>query len=1051
MMTADLNPRRGSREARLRRRSEAPRLELCEQRILLAATDFLQGVVTVTGSGQDLAGATVVLHKLDTPSIPDQTVTTGTSGAYLFQNLPAGSYQITETPPAGYVNYASQPNSPLTPILGQTASTINVQIGDASALQLSYPSHIKEQLTLTANGTTQTGLVGQLNVTVSEAGINYTSPLFPSFCVDFYRDIFTGNTNLPYAMEPLSAGLANDPLVKNPQNAGEIAYLYNHYGSVLSANPGPNAPALQAGLQLAIWELEYETSGTYNVLNGSFSVQGLSAGSAEVQYAANFLSEAQGQNEMAVYLNGLPSTNVPGGTQGLIVPESLNFTNLAAAQISGYVYVDANNNGVKDSGEAPIPGTTVTLTGTNDQGAISPLTTTTDSTGAYSFGDLRPGTYSVTETQPAGYLQGTNAVGTVGGTAVGQLGPGVDVLSNVSLVSGNSGINYNFGELLPASIAGFVYVDANNNGVKSSGKSPIPGTTVTLTGTNDQGAIAPLTTTTDSTGAYSFGDLRPGTYTVTETQPAGYLQGTNAVGTVGGTAVGQLGPGVDVLSNVSLVSGSSGINYNFDELLPASIAGFVYVDLNNNGLKDSGEPPIPGTTVTLTGSNDEGVISPLTTTTDSTGAYSFGDLRPGTYSVTETQPAGYLQGTNAVGTVGGTAVGQLGPGVDVISHIVLASDNSGVSYNFGELLNPSPGPSVSSIGGTVFCDCNNDGLQQATETPIAGATVTLAGMDTLGNPVHVVTTTGSDGTYSFSLLAAGTYTVIESVPAGYFQGKTIPGNSGGTASGNVISGITLAAGVTASGYNFADLKPSSISGVVYYDLNQNGVMDSSDIGIAHVTVSLDGTNDLGQSVQMTTTTSSEGVYSFTGLRPGTYEVIRTQPSIFIASTNTAGSLGGTATKEAIVDIAVAGCATGTNYLFGEYQKPTCRLHDLALHVGNVFYHFERAYQTDPTAFAKHYPSLVSSIVAGQVPWGKAPFPHAPLATYWVPTLATRPIKVFPVHGKLKPYPLVAATPVRATVAKPAHLQKVIKVVSRPAAVHTPAIRPALFHTSHGKR
>ena len=127
-------------------------------------------------------------------------------------------------------------------------------------------------------------------------------------------------------------------------------------------------------------------------------------------------------------------------------------------------------------------------------------------------------------------------MGTVGGTPVGQLGPGVDVISNVVLASSSLGINYNFGELVPAGISGFVYVDANNNGVKEPGEAPIPGTTVTLTGTDDLGAISPIVTTTDSTGAYDFTNLRPGTYIITETQPTGFLQGTNAVGTVGGTA-----------------------------------------------------------------------------------------------------------------------------------------------------------------------------------------------------------------------------------------------------------------------------------------------------------------------------------------------------------------------------------------------------------------------------------------------------------------------------------------------------------------------------------
>ena len=715
-------------------------------------------------------------------------------------------------------------------------------------------------------------------------------------------------------MEPLSTALA--------QNAGEIAYLYNQFGSTWSTNPNDYVPTAEAaGFQLAIWELEYETSGTYNVLNGSFSVQGLTAGSPEVTYAQNFLSEVQGQNELAVYLNGLPPANGSAGSQGLIAPESLNFTNVPGGQPS-----------------------------------------------------------------------------------------------------------------LPTDIGGFVYVDANDNGIKEPGEPPIPGTTVTLTGTTVTGAITPIVTTTNSAGAYSFNNLLPGTYTVTETQPAGYLQGTNSVGTVNGTVVGQLGPRVDVISNVVLAAGNEGVNYNFGELLPADIGGFVYVDANHSGVKEPGDLPIPNTTITLTGANDLGAITPIVTTTDSTGAYSFDNLRPGTYIVTETQPAGYLQGTNTVGTVNGTVVGQLGPGVDVISKILLAQDNEGVNYNFGEILNPS----LVAIGGTVFCDCNNDGIQQPSETGIPGVTLTLTG-DPTGTPVHLVTTTNSQGTYDFSLLNPGTYTITESAPSGYFEGKNTAGTAGGTVSGDVISGITLAAGVVASGYNFADLTPSTLSGEVYYDY-QNGVLDSHDFGIAHVTVTLNGTDDLGQSIHMTTVTNNEGVYSFGDLRPGTYDIIRTQPAIFRGYKNAAGSLGGTVSKDSIDDITVPACATGVDYLFGELQKPTCSLHGLAISVGNLFYHFERTYQSDPVAFAKQYPNLTPSIAAGQVPWGKAPFPNAPVASYWVPTLGTKPIKIYPVKG-VKYNPLVSSTSGQSAVIKVAHAQT---SSLKPVSVHTPSIKPTLL-------
>ena len=283
------------------------------------------------------------------------------------------------------------------------------------------------------------------------------------------------------------------------------------------------------------------------------------------------------------------------------------------------------------------------------------------------------------------------------------------------------------------------------------------------------------------------------------------------------------------------------------------LAGTVFVDLNNNGILNSNDPLISGVILTLTGPDNLGNLVFTTTTTDAAGQYAFTGLRPGNYVITETQPAGYLSGINAVGSQGGMAAP---PPSNVLSEIVLppGTSTNGVGNNFAELL-------PASIGGTVFCDCNNDGIQQPSETGIPGVTITLTGVDTTGTPVHLVTTTNSQGSYDFSLLNPGTYIITESAPSGYFEGKNTAGTAGGTVSGDVISGITLAVGVDASGYNFADLTPSTISGVVYYDLNHNGVMDSDDFGIAHVTVTLNGTDDLGQSIHMTTVTNNNGVYS----------------------------------------------------------------------------------------------------------------------------------------------------------------------------------------------
>ena len=60
------------------------------------------------------------------------------------------------------------------------------------------------------------------------------------------------------------------------------------------------------------------------------------------------------------------------------------------------------------------------------------------------FAGLRPGTYRVDEAQPAGYLDGKDTLGSLGGTVGPDRFLGIGVGQNVA------GVNYNFGELKAA-------------------------------------------------------------------------------------------------------------------------------------------------------------------------------------------------------------------------------------------------------------------------------------------------------------------------------------------------------------------------------------------------------------------------------------------------------------------------------------------------------------------------------------------------------------------------------------------------------------------------
>ena len=253
-----------------------------------------------------------------------------------------------------------------------------------------------------------------------------------------------------------------------------------------------------------------------------------------------------------------------------------------------------------------------------------------------------------------------------------------------------------------------------------------------------------------------------------------------------------------------LASGQNGVNNNFSELKPASLGGYVYFDANDNGTFDCGEKGIAGVTVTLTGTNDLGQKISVTTTTNCSGEYSFTSLRPGTYAVVEATPSGYVDGKDTAGTLGGTA------GTDIIQSIQVSSGENGANYDFGERL-PAP---TASLSGTVFVDHNNDGVEDGQDAGIGNVKVTLTGTDIYGDTICITTYTNCSGGYSFAGLYAGTYTIAESQPCGYAEGKISAGNVGGTASSSAddIAAIALSQGTVGTGYNFAELLSNGSGG-----------------------------------------------------------------------------------------------------------------------------------------------------------------------------------------------------------------------------------------------
>jgi len=369
-----------------------------------------------------------------------------------------------------------------------------------------------------------------------------------------------------------------------------------------------------------------------------------------------------------------PAVTVLSGEANLLMDAGL-IPNSVLPSISGFVYVDANNNGAIDTGEVAIPGVLISLTGTDDLGHAVSQTTTTDGSGFYAFNGLRSGAYTVTETQPAAYFDGKDTIGTRGGITAN------DLFSGIVVTPGNSSQYNNFGELVPSSLSGYVYFDSDNDGIKQGTELGLATVVITLAGTDDLGNSISATATTDANGWYGFGNLRPGTYSLAEGAiPSGYQDGKDTIGTPGGAT------GNDIFTSIVVLGGVNGQNNNFGEQKvqyvpqPTGLMGFVYVDANNNGIMDAGEAGIAGVTVNLAGTDYLGNTVTKSTFTDSTGRYAFNLLLVGTYTMSEVQPTAYKDGQESLGTFGGSI-----PANDQFL-VTTIDGQSGQNYNFGELL-----------------------------------------------------------------------------------------------------------------------------------------------------------------------------------------------------------------------------------------------------------------------------------------------------------------------------------------------------------------------------
>ncbi|MEX2168228.1 MAG: SdrD B-like domain-containing protein [Pirellulales bacterium] len=407
-----------------------------------------------------------------------------------------------------------------------------------------------------------------------------------------------------------------------------------------------------------------------------------------------------------------------------------DFCEKVGANISGYVYHDRSDDGQFDRpGEEPIANVMLKLLDAdgNDTGKRA----VTDAQGYYQFTNLAPGKYAVMEIHPDGWLDGKDTAGNLGGMV--DPSTGSDMISMIMIDFGVHGEDYNFGELKPGSISGKVKVSAEADCENDPNAFPLSGVTIQLL---DADGNVIDDTQTDSLGMYRFDNLRPGNYEVREIQPVAYFDGMDHLGSGSGSFLGN-----DHFGDIHIGSEQHLIEYDFCEVPPAVLSGFVFIDgapivqigtptpaeiaAIRDGQLTADDTRLAGIIMELRdGFSGDPIMAeqalpgnygsgPIRVVTDAHGFYEFKGLAGGTYAVVQIHPNGLIDHIETPGSKGGypvnavigspdprmvhTEIGVPSPadtveqfrlefGEDAIVRIPLRAGQSSVLNNFSEVV-----------------------------------------------------------------------------------------------------------------------------------------------------------------------------------------------------------------------------------------------------------------------------------------------------------------------------------------------------------------------------
>lgn len=539
-----------------------------------------------------------------------------------------------------------------------------------------------------------------------------------------------------------------------------------------------------------------------------------------------------------------------GLTMAVAAPAIAETANDAAAELQVHVYFDSNNNGERGTYERPVPGADVSVVMADGETAVGPVTT--DKDGEATLEDIPAGEYRVRVTLPEGWGYGKKGTkDRAGSSSIMDAASGPEQISQpVELLPGSQTL-VGVGALKMSAVSGKVWLDENDDGIMQADEPGCAGTKIELIG--ERNGLT-YETVSSADGLYRIDQVKPGLYK---------LQVTVSEGTMFTRYSKKGGANRSFFTNDGKRTDARQVTLEAGEELTERHVGLVsdgvltmacFLDANYNGLWDEGEAPLPGVTCEAIKANGKTAASAVS---DENGRVTLAALRTGEYRIRALLPKGY-----AFTLVSGEEAG---------NHFAAREGRrentlTGVTVTAGQVNALAVGAVMpGAISGVAYLDDDFSAMMEKKEQIVSGLKVEL--YNAQGELVAQDRTNGK-GRYEFAELNPGTYQVRTTAKAGYAFTRLGEGNvvvNTGSGEGQT-DWIELALGQELTHMDMGMIRPGTVEGSVFADINDNGLWDENETGLEGTAVRL--MDEFGE--VFSATVGEDGAFCFDAVMPGRY-------------------------------------------------------------------------------------------------------------------------------------------------------------------------------------